>query len=108
MKNLWRAFKLVLPHRWMLFFYMLTALGLAIVGSAPLALAKTFLDKLEHKVIDPNSKLYFIDAFFSSHFGNDENYVIAICVSILIVWATKATLDFLNTYIGSWLAQRLR
>src|SRR5436190_1883826 len=148
MINLWRAFKLVLPHRGMLALYLCTALGLAISGSAPLILAHTFINHLESAgraptkaqpatpvaapaddendddpgVKDPKHsakektglKPYIGNVFTSwntwmqERFGTGRDYVIALCVLILIFWVLKATFDFLNTYIGSWLAQRLR
>ena len=141
MRNLWRAFKLVLPHRWMLTWYLCTALGLAICGSAPLILAHTFIAKLESAgklpagnkrpnaeeikkqeadALIPGAQprtgaKHFVKNFFENfdreleaRFGTGRDYVLALCGMILFFWALKATLDFLNTYIGSWLAQRLR
>src|SRR6185295_17100844 len=148
MINLWRAFKLVLPHRGMLALYLCTALGLAICGSAPLILAHTFINHLESagkapkkpqpappvaapaddendddpEIKDPKraakdavgvkSRISGMSKgwndWLQGHFGTGRDYVIALCVLILIFWVLKATFDFLNTYIGSWLAQRLR
>ncbi|HYG74900.1 MAG TPA: ABC transporter ATP-binding protein [Planctomycetota bacterium] len=107
MKNLIRALKLILPHRGMMVWYVLTALGLAVVSSAPLVLVKTFLDKLEHKA--PKDKLgIFVDHALSDLFGTGKHYIYGLCVAIFILWTLKALFDFLNNYISAWLAQRLR
>jgi subfamily B ATP-binding cassette protein MsbA len=109
MKNLWRALKLVLPHRWMLVWYLLTSVGLAVVGSAPLVLVKTFLDKLEGKTPHAKDKVgHFVNNYLQSQFGDGANYIYGLCAVIFVLWALKALFDFLNNYISSWLAQRLR
>ena len=107
MKNLWRAFKLVLPHRAMLFWYGLSALGLAVFGSAPLVLAKAFINKLHHQ--EPKDALgVYVDHLLGGFFGEGPGYLWGLCTIILILWCLKSVLDFVNTYIASWLAQRLR
>ncbi|MCY3018715.1 MAG: ABC transporter transmembrane domain-containing protein, partial [Planctomycetota bacterium] len=107
MKNLWRAFKLVLPHRGMMVWYMLTALALAVFGSAPLVLVKTFLNKLEGK--PPTDHLgRYVDALLVSHVGAGDGYIYALCGAALALLFLKTVFDFLNTYLASWLAQRLR
>lgn len=108
MKNLWRAFKLVLPHKWMLFWYFLSALVLAVVSSAPLILVKTFLDKLSEKTTKPDKLSIFIDSYLMKWFSDTKEYIIALCAIILILWMVKAFADFVNSYLSSWLAQRLR
>lgn len=129
---LWRAFKLILPHRWMLTAYLCTALGLALCSSAPLILAHTFISKLENAENKPGIrrpkpndadddapgrrpgknivKRFFgeINSWIEARYGTGGTYVLVICALILFFWVLKATLDFLNTYIGGWLAQRLR
>ena len=107
MRNLWRALKLVLPHRAMLFWYMMTAAGLAVFGSAPLVLLKTFLSKLEKKEEHKALGLY-VDRFLTETFGTGRNYIIGLCILTLVFGILKAVFDFLNTYIASWLAQSLR
>ncbi len=132
----------------MLFWYMCTALALAICGSAPLILAKTFVehlsavgkakvavawpgpspeeieakDKEEKKERNPAAELrdsLGIKAAVNRAFANvnyqlkvwsgtERYYIFALCGAILLFMALKALFDFLNTYIGSWLAQRLR
>ena len=107
MRNLWRAFKLVLPHRGRLFWYMVTAFGLAIFSSAPLILVKTFLNKLETK--PSKDKLgIFVDDLLTAQFGSGKSYFTGLCILILACWIFKAIFDVLNTYLASWLAQRLR
>ena len=163
MRNLWRALKLVLPHRGMLVLYMCTALGLAICGSAPLILARTFIyhidkvgkDAAKQRIlkkaagapkpgptpapapapddeddesmllpapVDPKATaqnaLGFkerIGAFFKglndslqTRFGTGKEYLFALCGLIVIFWFLKSMFDAANTYIASWLAQRLR
>jgi ATP-binding cassette, subfamily B, bacterial MsbA len=107
MGNLWRAFKLVLPHKWMLVWYGLTALGLAVFASTPLILAKTFLDRLQGKTPKDDASIAIHDWLFA-HFGDKAQYVVALAGAIALCLVLRAVFDFLNTYIGSWLAQRLR
>ncbi len=144
MINLWRALKLVLPHRGMLFWYMCTAFALAICGSAPLILANTFIDHLnavgkvaprpvwpgpapavvEAAEVAENPRAAVKDTFGIKKYvtrtfadfnyqlkvwsGSEKNYIFLLCGLILFALASKALFDFLNTFIGSWLAQRLR
>ena len=121
MRNLWRAFKLVLPHRGMLVLYLVTAFFLAIFGSAPLVLGKTVLTTLENagniqiqahrpEVVHNYVKDFFtnMDDRMHAQFGVGRQYMLALCALILATLILKSTFDFLNTYIGSWLAQRLR
>ncbi len=157
MRNLWRAFKLVLPHRGMLALYLCTAIGLAVCGSVPLILARTFISHLESagktpvkpavplvpKVVakdseeddgveepgaDPTKALMaaskdkdlfgakkFIISFFTkindglkARFGTGRDYIYALCGLIAIFSLLKSILDAANSYISSWLAQRLR
>jgi len=107
MRNLWRAFKLVLPHRKMLVWYSITALGLAVFGSAPLVLVKALVNKLNRQ--EPKDPLgIYVDAWLQGIFGFGQSYLWGLCAIIFIFWVLKSLLDFLNTYIASWLAQRLR
>jgi len=107
MKNLWRALKLVLPHRWMLVWYMLTAVGLAIFGSSPLVLVKTFLNRIEHKPATDKLGIA-VESFLTSRFGDGIHYLYGLCGTILVVLFLNCVFDFLNAYIASWLAQRIR
>ena len=107
MKNLWRAFKLVLPHRGMLLWYGLTSFALAIFGSTPLVLTKTFINKLNRQA--PKDRLsIFVDKWMENFFGSGADYLWGLCAIIAVLWSLKSLFDFLNTYIASWLAQRLR
>lgn len=107
MRNLWRAFKLVLPHRGMLVWYLLTALGLAVFGSAPLVLVKTFLNKLEGR--PPGDRVgRYVDGVLTQYVGAGDGYIYALCGVALALLFLKTLFDFLNTYLASWLAQRLR
>jgi len=109
MRNLWRAFKLVLPHKWMMFWYFISALILALVSSAPLVLIKTFLDKISERTGVKKDRLSeVIDGFLLTYFPNIEHYIMALCAIILGLWMVKALADFVNSYLSSWLAQRLR
>jgi subfamily B ATP-binding cassette protein MsbA len=106
-RNLWRAFKLVLPHRGVLILYVCTASGLALFGGAPLLLIKTFLNRLEGK--PPHDPLsVHIDAWLTTCFGSGNGYLYGLCGVALALWFCKACFDFANTYVSSWLAQRLR
>jgi ABC-type multidrug transport system fused ATPase/permease subunit len=107
MRNLWRALKLVLPHRGMLAWYMLSALGLAIFGTLPVVLIKTFLARLDGKPAHDKLGIY-VDNILSSWFGFNEQYVYGICLFCLICLFLKASFDCLNNYIAAWLSQRLR
>jgi ATP-binding cassette, subfamily B, bacterial MsbA len=107
MKNLWRAFKLVLPHRGMLVWYVITAIGLAIFGSSPLILVKTFLNRIEHKPAKDTLGIY-VEKFLNTHFGDGMDYLYGLCAIILVVLVLNCVFDFLNAYISSWLAQRIR
>ncbi|HYF49142.1 MAG TPA: ABC transporter ATP-binding protein [Planctomycetota bacterium] len=111
MKNLWRAFKLVLPHRGMLALYALTALGLAVFGAAPIALIKAFLYRIEHQntpVPEGDVLGVHIDAFLTNAFGSGEKYLAGLCLLLLVLFVFNNLFEFLNGYIGSWLAQRIR
>ncbi|MEI6235701.1 MAG: ABC transporter ATP-binding protein [Planctomycetota bacterium] len=165
MFNLWRAFKLVLPHRGMLVLYLCTALGLALCGGAPLILARTFMNHLDEmgknaadieqkqqlriiqkdyvltlkpgstapetppnlvKIFDPSTKkekskpdVFGIKEQIQSFFkeindriqartGTGRNYIYALCGLIIFFAFLKSVFDAANTYIASWLAQRLR
>src|SRR5690349_11262320 len=55
-KHLWRAFKLVLPHRGMLALYVVTAIGLAIFNGSYVVLGKSYLDGLGTDAV-PHDKL---------------------------------------------------
>ncbi|MGD0090199.1 MAG: ABC transporter transmembrane domain-containing protein, partial [Planctomycetota bacterium] len=107
MKTLWRAFKLVLPHRGVLALYLLTSTGLALCGTSPLLLVKTFLNRLEGKPPhDPVGR--HIDAWLTHTFGAGDRYLWGLCGTALALWLCKAVFDYFNTYLASWLAQRLR
>src|SRR5579862_7389744 len=157
---LWRALKLILPHRGMLVLYMCTALGLAICGSAPLILANTFITHIQsvggkkpaaaapapapapvlvpeddsddpdgtpaENAKDPKaaakSKVGFkayisskVGGFFTrikeslqARFGTGRQYMVVLCLLIIFFWFLKALFDYWNTFLGSWLAQKLR
>jgi len=107
MKDLWRAFKLVLPHRGMLAIYLLTSLGLAVFGSAPLILLKTFLNKLQ-RTPPHDAPGRYVDELLTAQFGSGKEYIYALCILTFGLWVMKAIFDFLNTYIVAWLSQRLR
>src|SRR5258708_38819978 len=89
---------------------MLTAAGLGVFGSAPLVLFKTFLNKLEGHPLNPaKDKLgYYVDSWLNAQFGPGDRYIYGLCAIIFFCWILKGTFDFLNTYIASWLAQKLR
>src|SRR5687768_11521621 len=107
MRNIWRAFQFVLPHRGMLAAYIFTAICLGLCSGAPLVLLKTYLNKLEQK--PPTDKLgIYVDDFLLSQFGHSHRYLYGLCAVMLLLWVFKAVFDFLNTYISSWLSQRLR
>ena len=152
----------------MLALYLVTAIGLAVCGSAPLILARTFIyhldtvgkkyqkqlmvkkygesnvtpkaapraplaaqdgeddDGLDEPEMDsakkekaPSKDVFgvkeYIAGFFTrindglqSRFGTGRNYIFALCGLIGVCLFLKSGLDAANTYISSWLAQRLR
>jgi len=107
MRTLWRACKLILPHRGMLALYLFTSMGLAIFGSSPLLLVKTFLNRLEGKA--PQDTLgRHVDAWLTNTFGAGDQYLWGLCGLALLFWLGKAIFDYFNTYLATWLAQRLR
>jgi len=107
MKTLWRSFKLVLPHRGMLALYLCTAAGLAVFGGSPLLLVKTFLNRLEGK--PPHDTVgRHVDAWLTNTFGPGDEYLWGLCSTALGLWLCKAVFDYCNTYLATWLAQRLR
>jgi len=109
MKNLWRALKLVLPHRGMLVLYLVTAVGLAICNGLPLLLANAFLNWLQQKPPNPKDAVgIFIDDQLRAHFLSPAAYVYALCALTALCIVFKSLFDFFNNYIASWLAQRLR
>ena len=105
MKNLWRAFNLVLPHHVMVFWYGFSTLALAVFGSAPLAMA--FIRK-RHRHEPKDALGIYVDHLLAGFFGEGSGYLWELCTIILILSRLKSVLDFVNTYIASWLAQRLR
>jgi len=107
MKTLWRACKLVLPHRAILGLYLFTAMGLALFGSSPLLLVKTFLNRLEGKTPQDTVGRH-VDAWLTSTFGAGDRYLWGLCGTALALWLGKALFDYFNTYLATWLAQRLR
>jgi ABC-type multidrug transport system fused ATPase/permease subunit len=107
MKNLWRALKLVLPHRGMLMWYLISTVGLSIFGGSPIILAKAFIDKIQGNV--PKDKLgVFVNDILTGYFGNGDAYLKGLCAIILVMLIGNCIFEFLNSYITSWLAQRLR
>src|SRR5438552_3568200 len=96
---LWRAFKLILPHRGMLAAYLGTAFGLAVCSSAPLILAHTFIAKLTPETVvrpPPQNPIHVffagLNRYLEAGFGTGGKYMIALCVLILFFWVLKATL----------------
>ena len=111
MKNLWRAFKLVLPHRGMLAWYAFTALMLGIFSAAPIVLFKAFMSRLEHKDAPTPDQGYagsHIDGFLTSVFRLGRDVSRRASVLLLALFLFNNVFEFLNSYIASWLAQRMR
>ena len=111
MKTLWRGFKLVLPHRGMLALYLFSALGLAIFGGSYLVLFKSYLDTLSGVDLhtDKADKIgHLIHKTLAGFFGEGSHYLIGLCVVFFVLMIMNGLFDFINTYVGSWLAQRLR
>src|SRR4051812_820595 len=95
----------------MLAWYALTAMMLGIFSAAPLVLFKAFMSRLEHKDAPAPGKDiigHHIDAFLTSQFGNGESYLVGLCVLLLLLYLFNNIFEFLNSYIASWLAQRMR
>ena len=109
MKHLWRAFKLVLPHRGMLALYLVSAVGLAIFNSSYIVVFKTYLDMLGGNVSEHDKVGRFMKEVLVYFFGGStRNSVIGLCALFFTMMLLNALFDFVNTYVSAWLAQRLR
>jgi subfamily B ATP-binding cassette protein MsbA len=108
LKYLWRAFKLVLPHRGMLALYLFTAIGVAIFSGSYVIIGKTYLDSLGHDTTPHDRLGSFVHEHLSSYFGEGREYLYGLCIIFFVLMVLNALFDFTNTYIASWLAQRLR
>ena len=107
MKNLWRAFKLVLPHRGMLALYLISAGGLAVFGTSFLVVFKSFMDILSNTPDDRLGK--WVREVLSLVVGNDRHsYLVGLCFFFFAMMFLNGIFDYINSYVASWLAQRLR
>ena len=118
MKYFFRALQFLWPHRGMVAFYVLCTVLLAAVSSLPLALAKAYLDCLS-RTTQPDAdsvplkwldhKVRWFEGQLQSLFGADlTDYLTGICIAIAVCIVLKAVLDFLVSYLQSWIAQRLQ
>ncbi|MFH0940027.1 MAG: ABC transporter ATP-binding protein [Planctomycetota bacterium] len=99
----------MLPHRGVLTLYLLTAVGLAIFNGLPLLLAHIFLNWLQQQPTNPKDRVgIFIDDWFRTYFMSPTSYVYALCALMMLCIACKSFFDLFNTYLATWLAQRLR
>ncbi len=109
MKNLWRAFKLVLPHKGMLALYLFSAVGLAVFNSSYIVVVKTYLDMLGGKISEHDKMGTAMHTALAYFFGGDlRDNVRGLCILFFVLMLMNAIFDFVNTYVASWLAQRLR
>ena len=111
MRTLWRGFKLVLPHRGMLALYIFSAFGLGVFSGSWLVLAKSFFDHLSG--VDLHTEKAdkigsYLHRVLASVFGEGSHYLMGLCAVFLLMLILDGVFDYINTYVGSWLAQRLR
>jgi subfamily B ATP-binding cassette protein MsbA len=95
----------------MLALYLFTSLGVAIFSSSYIIIGKSFLDNLGKgsMVAAPHDRLgVFVQSFLESYFGTGRDYLYGLCIVFFALMVLNAAFDFTNTYVGSWLSQRLR
>ena len=92
----------------MLVLYVISSFGLAIFGSSYVVIAKSYLDSLGGKIPREDKVGSFIYNFLSHYFGGGSHYLVGLCVIFFVFMLMNGIFDFINTYVGAWLAQRLR
>src|ERR1041384_4798025 len=95
----------------MLALYLFTSIGVAIFSSSYIIIGKSFLDNLGKgsMLAAPHDRLgTAVQTFLESYFGEGRNYLYGLCLVFFVLMVLNAVFDFTNTYVGSWLSQRLR
>jgi subfamily B ATP-binding cassette protein MsbA len=94
----------------MLALYVLCALVLAAVSSAPLVLAKALLDELRKGEPPPGEELWLrLRSLLQSVFGSQpESYLYGLCIGIIVLVLLKGLLEVVSGYLQGWISQRLQ
>lgn len=130
MNHLWRAIKLLFPLKKWLALYMVCAVLLAAVSSAPLGLGNVLLYNLQqsvgpqnppaatdaaaegtpqHKIkVGKDSISRFANEYATTWFGTGSSLVYGLCMCILVCLVIKGVLDFLVSYLQNYVAMRLQ
>ncbi|MBI3832379.1 MAG: ABC transporter ATP-binding protein [Planctomycetes bacterium] len=130
MNHLWRAIKLLFPLKKWLALYMVCAILLAAVSSAPLGLGNVLLYNLQQSVGQPNATAgsetadehmpqhkikagkdaisKWANEYAATWFGTGSSLVYGLCICILVCLVIKGILDFLVSYLQNYIAMRLQ
>jgi subfamily B ATP-binding cassette protein MsbA len=130
LNHLWRAITLLFPLKKWLALYMVCAVLLAAVSSAPLGLGNVLLYNLQqsvgpqnppaatdaaaegtpqHKIkVGKDSISRFANEYATTWFGTGRSLVYGLCLCILVCLVVKGVLDFLVSYLQNYVAMRLQ